>query len=279
MHAPYYVDRVFGMGLRYLACTALRKPGRPMTVAELVVAIEAQGFSIGDNANKVVADALRWEVRKGRIVKVGRGRYRYGRMPRSTEWWMQHQVQAIRSAQFASTLTKNTGDAADGIATVPQIVNDIGIERVRAGAGAVCAEILATLPTWFGIPEANTAYVDAAEAHSTFVAFETAGTSTRAVGLTTVTRFGEYSADVHLMAVRPELHRRGVGRRMLDAAEAWLREEGVEYLQVKTLSASATDEGYARTRAFYRSVGFRELEEFPELWDPSNPALQMIKRL
>lgn len=66
---------------------------------------------------------------------------------------------------------------------------------------------------------------------------------------------------------------------MLSAAEDWLRSLGVEYLQVKTLSASTPDEGYKLTREFYRGMGFRELEEFPLLWDPSNPALQLIKRL
>ena len=274
-----YLDRIYGLPLRYLACITLRRARRPMSVAEIVRTIQSDGWDLGDQPNKLVADAIRWEVRKRRILKVARGRYCYGRMPRSTEWWMQNQVAAIRSARFAQTLAENTEGGADGFDTVPQIANSIEIERVEAGAGAICIEILATLPTWFGIPEANEAYAEAADAHTTFVAFETDGTSTRAVGLTTVTRFGEYSAEVHVMAVVPELHRSGVGRRMLDAAEAWLREANVEYLQVKTLSASAPDEGYARTREFYRSVGFRELEEFPELWDPSNPALQLIKRL
>ncbi len=149
------------------------------------------------------------------------------------------------------------------------------VERVDYGAGEVCAAILATLPTWFGIAEANADYVRAAEAHPTFVAFD----PDDAVGLTTITRFGDYSAEVHLMAVVPERHREGVGGLMLAEAEAWLRGQGVEYLQVKTLSASASDEGYAKTRAFYHGVGFRDLEEFPLLWDPSNPALQLIKRL
>jgi hypothetical protein len=46
---------------------------------------------------------------------------------------------------------------------------------------------------------------------------------------------------------------------------------------VKTLSPRAADEGYAATRAFYFSCGFRPLEEMPELWGPDQPALQMIK--
>lgn len=277
MRASHYVDRIYGLPLRYLACISLRQTRRPMSVGELVAAIQTGGWDLGDQPNKLIADALRWEVRKGRVVKVGRGSYRYGRMPRSTEWWMQNQVDSIRSARFAQTLAENTEGGADEFDTVRPI--DVEIEQLEVGAGAVCAQILATLPAWFGIPEANAAYVEAADAHPTFVAFENDGTRTRAVGLVTVTRFGKYAAEVHLMAVIPELHRSGIGRRMLLAVEVWLREQGVEYLQVKTLSASADDAGYAKTREFYKSVGFRELEEFPELWDPSNPALQLIKRL
>ncbi len=151
----------------------------------------------------------------------------------------------------------------------------IVIHLAAEGAGEVCATILATLPGWFGIPEANADYVRSANEHPTFVARE----SDRPVGLTTITCFGEFAAEVHLMAVLPKLHRRGVGRQMLDHAGDWLRTQGVEYLQVKTLSPSAEDERYEPTRAFYRGVGFRDLEEFPLLWDPSNPALQLIKRL
>ena len=53
----------------------------------------------------------------------------------------------------------------------------------------------------------------------------------------------------------------------------------MEYLQVKTLSPTKPDEGYAKTRAFYSANGFRALEELPTLWDTDNPALQMVKRL
>lgn len=39
------------------------------------------------------------------------------------------------------------------------------------------------------------------------------------------------------------------------------------------------DPNYDKTRLFYLAEGFRPLEEFPTLWDPSNPALQLIKSL
>ena len=64
---------------------------------------------------------------------------------------------------------------------------------------------------------------------------------------------------------------------MLEHVERELDARGVEFLQVKTLSPAHPDEGYVKTRAFYFAYGFRPLEEFPTLWDPDNPALQMIK--
>ncbi|MCP4959208.1 MAG: GNAT family N-acetyltransferase [Actinomycetia bacterium] len=85
--------------------------------------------------------------------------------------------------------------------------------------------------------------------------------------------------EVEVMGVVPEHHRRGVGRALLQHLESELERRGIEYLQVKTLSQSHPDEGYARTRAFYLGYGFRVLEEFPDLWDPANPSVMLIKAL
>jgi GNAT superfamily N-acetyltransferase len=79
------------------------------------------------------------------------------------------------------------------------------------------------------------------------------------------------------MAVLPEHHRQGVGRALLGYAETVLAADGVEFLQVKTLAPSKPHDGYDKTRAFYLAYGFRPLEEFRNLWDAENPALQMIK--
>lgn len=69
-----------------------------MTVPELVGKVEAFGLPISGRASKTVSDSLRGEVRKGRVVRVERSRYRAGSMPRSTEWWIRRQVAANRSA-------------------------------------------------------------------------------------------------------------------------------------------------------------------------------------
>jgi ribosomal protein S18 acetylase RimI-like enzyme len=100
-----------------------------------------------------------------------------------------------------------------------------------------------------------------------------------ALGFATVVRHSPHAAELHVMAVRPEVHRAGIGRALVAGTEERLRSEAVEYLQVKTLSASANDEPYLRTLAFYRALGFRVLEEMPLLWNPDNPAVLLVKRL
>jgi GNAT superfamily N-acetyltransferase len=73
--------------------------------------------------------------------------------------------------------------------------------------------------------------------------------------------------------------RGGIGKALMETAQAWLRGLGVEYLQVKTLGPSHSDTHYARTRLFYQAQGFRPLEEFKQIWDENNPCLVLVKRL
>jgi ribosomal protein S18 acetylase RimI-like enzyme len=141
------------------------------------------------------------------------------------------------------------------------------------GSGATCRRILGALPTWFGIPASVDDYVAVADRSPTVVA----SLEDTDVGLATIVRHGDHAAEVYVMGVLPEQHRRGVGGAMLRHAERGLAADGIEFLQVKTLSARHPDEGYQRTRAFYFAYGFRPLEEFPTLWSPDQPALLMVK--
>lgn len=151
----------------------------------------------------------------------------------------------------------------------------VRLDWVAEGGGAACAELLTTVPHWFGIAEANEEYRRVADRCPTLVAKDDAQT----VGFPTVVRHSPHAAELHVMAVRPELHRRGIGRLLVAAAEDRLRAEGVEYLQVKTLSASAADQPYLDTLAFYTGLDFRVLEEMTSLWGPDNPAVLLVKRL
>ena len=131
------------------------------------------------------------------------------------------------------------------------------------------------LPGWFGIEESVEDYVTVADRAPTVVA----SVDGKDVGFLTLVRHSPYAAEIYVMGVLPQYHRHGIGRQLLAQAERTLAAEGVEYLQVKTLSANKADEGYKRTRAFYLASGFRPLEELPNLWGAENPAVQMIKVL
>jgi hypothetical protein len=74
--------------VRYVLTAALMDARRPLTLAELVELAVRRRCQMSGRPSKFVSDALRWEVRKGRVVRAARGVYRIGSMPRSTEWWI-----------------------------------------------------------------------------------------------------------------------------------------------------------------------------------------------
>ena len=147
------------------------------------------------------------------------------------------------------------------------------IEPRAAGSGAICRSILATLPEWFGLPASNAEYEQLAETGPAVVALE----GNEPVGLMLLKdHFGE-TLEIYFLAVRRDLHRAGVGRALVDCAEATAAAAGAHFLSVKTRGPSKLYEPYERTRRFYQAMGFVALEEFLELWDPENPALFMAK--
>ena len=97
------------------------------------------------------------------------------------------------------------------------------------------------------------------------------------VGFLAINQHNDYTAEIRVMAVRKEFHRRGVGRALVKHVEE-VHSRKVEYLEVKTLGPSRPAASYARTRAFYAALGFRPLEE-NNLWGEESPCLIMIKHL
>jgi GNAT superfamily N-acetyltransferase len=153
------------------------------------------------------------------------------------------------------------------------------ISRVAGSAelAGVTRRLLGLLPSWFGIPEANAEYVESARRLPGLVAFTTAARN-EPIGVLLHRRHFPEAAEIHLLAVAPSWHRRGVGRSLVAAVEVGLVRDGCQVLQVKTLGASHPDPGYAHTRAFYLAVGFLPLEETGALW-PGSPCLIMVKPL
>ena len=152
---------------------------------------------------------------------------------------------------------------------------EVILEGPLWGQASVCGPILRSLPAWFGIEQATAHYIEDTDRLPTWLA----RLDGEVVGFLTVWQHSRYAAEIHVMGIPPEMHRRGIGRALVQTVEAALCSRGVEYLQVKTLSPSHPDENYAKTRRFYLAMGFRPLEEFPDLWGDANPCLQMVKRV
>ena len=136
----------------------------------------------------------------------------------------------------------------------------------------IAEAVLRDLPEWFGIEQSTREYIDAAATLPTFAAEPD-------LGFLCLKQHTPRAAEVYVMGVRREHHRRGIGRALVGTAEAWCREHGIRYLHVKTLGPSAPDRGYAATRVFYEALGFVALEELHGLWDEENPTLILVETL
>jgi hypothetical protein len=86
-----------GIELRYVLTMHLAHNG-PSSITEMTDALSGQGFCIRGRASKAVSDALRWEIGRGRVRRLGRGLYGPAYIPRSTEYRIHQRVLALRAA-------------------------------------------------------------------------------------------------------------------------------------------------------------------------------------
>jgi GNAT superfamily N-acetyltransferase len=158
------------------------------------------------------------------------------------------------------------------------------VDVVRRADPAAVAAILGSIPEWFGIPEANASYVADAGRLPSYLAVDGDGVdgdgvdSGQVVGVALVTEHFPQSRELHLLAVRRDRHRQGVGRLLLAAVETDLRDAGVRLLEVHTVGPSHEHAGYAATRAFYESLGFVPVHELERI-DWNGPTLILVKPL
>ena len=86
-----------GIELRYVLAMHLAHNG-PATIAEMVDALSGQGFCVRGRASKAISDALRWEIGRDRVRRLGRGLYGPRYIPRSTEYRIHQRVLALSAA-------------------------------------------------------------------------------------------------------------------------------------------------------------------------------------
>ena len=151
----------------------------------------------------------------------------------------------------------------------------VSLQYLETGNPQICEKVLRSLPDWFGIEESTLAYIEKSKKLPMITAFE----EDTPLGFLSLKDHSAYTSEVYVMGVIPSHHRSGIGRMLLLEAEKHLARRGFEFIQVKTVSANRECEFYKKTRLFYKSFGFKEVEVFPTLWDESNPCQLLIKSL
>lgn len=105
-HGPLLVLR--GTELRY-ALVRLAELIGPASIPELIAGLERWGFAVEGRPSKTISDALRWERRRGRVSRWGRGYYNAGEMPRSTEHRIIRRVQMLREKALLLETVEEAG--------------------------------------------------------------------------------------------------------------------------------------------------------------------------
>ena len=138
----------------------------------------------------------------------------------------------------------------------------------------IARQILETLPEWFGLEDARESYILESAGQTFFAAFD----GEQAVGFLCLKETGRDTLELSVMGVLKAYHRRGIGKALFVSGKTFATESGYSFLQVKTVQMGRY-EVYDRTNRFYLSLGFKELEVFPTLWDAWNPCQVYILSL
>lgn len=130
----------------------------------------------------------------------------------------------------------------------------------------IVREILEALPDWFAIEEGREVYINESIGQVCIAATEDG----QSIGFLCLKETGKDTMELAVMGVLKEYHRQGIGRRMFEMAKELAQEKGCSFLQVKTVQMGKYED-YDNTNRFYISLGFKEFEVFPTLWDEANP--------
>lgn len=131
---------------------------------------------------------------------------------------------------------------------------------------SIARHILEALPDWFGIPEAREEYIQDSVGKSFFCAY----INDIPAGFLYLKQTGKDTVELAVMGVLKEYHRSGIGKSLFERAKTAAHNQGYSFIQVKTVQMGKY-ENYDITNHFYISLGFKEFEVFPTLWDEWNP--------
>lgn len=126
--------------------------------------------------------------------------------------------------------------------------------------------ILEALPEWFEMAEGREEYIQ----DSVGKIFLCAKEEEKLLGFLYLKQTGKDTVELTVMGVLKEYHRKGIGSAMFEEAKNIASDNGYSFIQVKTVQMGKYED-YDKTNRFYQSLGFKELEVFPTLWDEANP--------
>lgn len=138
----------------------------------------------------------------------------------------------------------------------------------------IAREVLMDLPEWFGLPESTENYIQESQEKPFLASFY----KDELVGFIVLGTSSPDCAEIFVMGVKKKFHHHGAGRELNYAYEDLAKSLGYIYTQVKTVQSGHYDE-YDITNKFYKAVGYKELEVFPDLWDENNPCQIYVKYL
>src|SRR5262245_55590499 len=118
----------------------------------------------------------------------------------------------------------------------------IAVEPMGDGAAkaSVCAAITAELPMWFGRPEANAHYVRNIVDRDVFAA----RLDGHIHGLIALENHFAVTCNIWWLGVSPSVHRRGLGRALVERAVEHARARGCHRLALETMSPRANSAEY-----------------------------------
>lgn len=140
---------------------------------------------------------------------------------------------------------------------------DFEIRQISSSAerSEVCNLVLQALPKWFGIESSILDYVNDVKSMDRWAAcFDN-----KLSGFISINKHNALTAEIHVIGVLEAFHKKGIGKILVQKAEAALYQQEFKYLTVKTLSELRADENYEKTRHFYLALGFAPVEVFKTL--------------
>lgn len=157
-------------------------------------------------------------------------------------------------------------------------LNNVTIVEIKDGRtkSFYTKEVLEKLPEWFGNKQALDDY---AEKVAELPYWAALNKENSCIGFFSLKTHYGHTGDIFVCGVLPEYHCKGIGKALYNVVEAHLIQYGYKHVIVKTLSDTVSYQPYAKTREFYKSVGFEPLITLTEMWDDENPCLIMLKTL